>query len=100
MSRKHPEKREQRAVKNLLAMLNIAVYDTSQPFRAAITAGVPDLLCFCTKRGFFVVEVKSGRGKQTPAQRTFQELCEDANVPYVLGGTAEVAAFLRLEQAA
>lgn len=89
------EKHVQSAIKKLLGYYDIAVYDTSQPFRAAVTPGVPDLLCFCTTRGFFVIECKSEDGRQSKAQREFQSHCEAAGVPYVLGGIENVATFLR-----
>lgn len=88
------EKTVQAEIKRLLGTHEIEVYDTSQPFRAAITPGVPDLLCFCPRRGFFVVEVKSATGKQSAAQLHFQHLCERAGVRYILGGVAAVTAFL------
>ena len=89
------EKAVQAAVKDLLRQMSVEVWDTSQPFAAKITPGVPDLLCICSKRGVFFVECKRPGGKQTPAQRGFQAACEVAGTPYVLGGVDEVAEFLR-----
>lgn len=88
------EKQVQLGVKRLLGSFAIKYYDTSQPFRAAITKGVPDLICICQKRGLFFVECKREGGIQTPEQKDFQERCEKAGVPYILGGTEEVARFL------
>jgi hypothetical protein len=90
------EKEVQHAVRRLLDVHGVAVYDTSQPFRAAITAGVPDMRYFCERRGFVVVEVKRPGGKQSPEQGVFAERCANAGVPYVLGGVDAVAAFLAL----
>jgi hypothetical protein len=88
------EKVVQTSVKRLLDLFNVAVYDTSQPFRAKITPGVPDLICFCEKRGLFFVEVKDEKGKQTPAQSAFECLANKAGIPYILGGVDEVKSFL------
>ena len=89
------EKEVQRDIVKLLTMFGVAVWNTSQPFAAKITPGVPDLLCICPRRGVFFVECKRPGGKQTPAQRGFQAACEVAGTPYVLGGVDEVAEFLR-----
>lgn len=97
MTPRPTEKAVQHRVRAILAMMHVAVYDTSQPFAAKITPGVPDLLCFCKKRGFFVIEVKRAGGRQTEPQREFQSHCQAAGVSYVLGGTKEVADFLGLE---
>lgn len=91
------EKQVQAEVKELLSICNVVAYDTSQPFRAAITPGVPDLLCFGPRHGFFVVEVKRPGGAQSAAQKQFQHHCERAGVPYVLGGVFAVLAFLAVE---
>lgn len=93
--RRHPEKQVQESVKRLLRLYGVAIYDTSQPFRAAITPGLPDLICFCEKRGLFFVEVKGSDGKQTAVQKVFEMLSMRARIPYILGGVEEVATFLR-----
>ena len=89
------EKHVQRAVKDLLRQMSIAVYDSSQPFAAKITPGVADLICFCPRRGLFFCEVKRKGGKQSPAQKVFQTHCEAAGIPYILGGVDEVSEFLQ-----
>lgn len=88
------EKQVQAAVRRLLAMVGCAVWDTSQPFRAAITPGVPDLIVFHPRRGLFFVEVKRPGGRVSDAQRAFAQHCRDAGVAYVLGGVDEVLTFL------
>lgn len=88
------EKETQHAVRRLLASVGARVWDTSQPFRAKITPGLPDLLAFVPGRGLVFIECKRPGGKQSPAQREFQAECEAAGVPYVLGGVDEVAAYL------
>lgn len=91
---KRTEKAEQTAIKRMLRTLGIAYYDTSQPFRAAITPGVPDLICFCPRVGLFFIECKRPGGKPTPPQVEFGDYCERAGVPWIVGGTTEVAEFL------
>jgi hypothetical protein len=100
------EKTEQRQIKQMLDSLGIAWYDTSQPFHAAITPGVPDLICFkplidgdSPPWRLFVIEVKRRGESQTPAQRLFEQLCLWADIPYILGSSTEVAEFLGLENA-
>lgn len=91
---KRTEKEVQHAVKKLLAFARVVVYDTSQPFRAAITPGLPDLICFCPKRGLFFVEVKRDGGRLSQAQFDFGSYCAAFEVPYIVGGVTEVAEFL------
>lgn len=91
---KRTEKQIQYAVKRLLAVARVVVYDTSQPFRAAITPGVPDLICFHRERGLFFIECKREGGRQTVPQFEFGCHCDMAGVPYIVGGTREVADFL------
>lgn len=88
------EKSVQTACKKLLRLSRIAVYDTSQPFKAAITPGLPDLICFCPKRGLFFMECKRKGARQTDAQEEFQALSERAGIPYVLGGIDQLTTFL------
>lgn len=76
------EKQIQTATKKVLALHGVRVWDTSQPFRAAITPGLPDLICICPRRGLFFVECKTEGGKLTAAQEEFAALCKQANVPY------------------
>ena len=42
--------------------------------------GLPDLLAFIPEMIF--LEVKTPKGKQTPNQKDFQELCKNAGQPY------------------
>lgn len=88
------EKDEQNEVRKLLQAVGAAIYDTSQPFQAAITPGVPDLIAFVPHRGLVFVEVKAPGGKPTQAQVEFRERCIDAAVNHVLGGVEAVRAFL------
>lgn len=88
------EKQVQADVNDLLGKIGCRVWDTSQPMRALITPGLPDLLVFHPKRGLLFVECKAPGGKQSEAQEDFQRLCSRAGVPYIVGGVQEVLAFL------
>lgn len=89
------EKQVQHAIKKFLDQIGCAVYDTSQPFRAAITPGVADLVVFHPTRGMFFVECKKPGGRQSPPQRVFERQCFGAKVPYVLATSVlDVARFL------
>lgn len=91
-----PEKRAQLLSKRLYGAAGCVVFDTSQPFRAAITPGVPDLLVFHPARGaFWFHEVKAGKGALSPDQRRFQMLCGDCHIAHVVGD--ETAARHHLE---
>lgn len=88
------EKQTQHGVKTLLDKLGVSYFDTSQPHRAMITPGVPDLICFSRRRGHFYVEVKRPGGKLSPAQEKFRDLCRETGTAYIVGGVTEVASFL------
>ena len=118
--RERPEHDEQQRIKRLLDLAAIDYYDTSQPFQAFITPGLPDLRCFAwvplealmafgngasgaaTYEGgrhwsymTFEIETKApGVGRQSPEQATYERRCEVSGHPYVLGGLLEVKAFL------
>jgi hypothetical protein len=49
--------------------------------------GLPDLILFTPKMYF--IEVKSPQGKQSLHQVKFQELCRQANIPYILAHSLE-----------
>ena len=44
--------------------------------------GVADLLVFTPKLMF--IEVKAGKNKQSPDQLHFEQMCQNADIPYVL----------------
>jgi hypothetical protein len=87
---KPTEKQVQAGVVKALRMLGAAVWDTSQPHRAKITPGLPDLLVFHRGR-FIFAEVKRPGGRLTPAQRTFRDECEAAGVAWACWRSAEEA---------
>lgn len=67
------EKEIQHAIRTALELSGFRCWDTSQPFAAAITPGLPDLVFI----GHGIVgfcEVKGPKGKATPAQAEFIEL--------------------------
>lgn len=98
-ARSPSEKAVQTACKRYLRLVGAQVWDTSQPFRAAITPGLPDLLVFLPRQGLVFVECKAPGGRLTPAQRDFRDACQAAGVPYlVVTAAADLAAQLaRLE---
>lgn len=49
--------------------------------------GFPDLVLFSPK--FYFIEVKAKNGIQSPEQKNFQILCNNANIPYILAHSLE-----------
>ena len=98
---KAPEKRiservVQASVVKLYKSLRCIVFDTSQPHRALITPGVPDLLIFAPRVGrFWFHEVKAADGKPTVEQAAFEELCGSCGVGHVIGGVDAAKNHLR-----
>lgn len=78
-----PEKVVQRSVKNVLRDLSFKVWDTSQPFRAAITPGLPDLIAIGHGRILYI-ECKSEMGRLTRAQRMFRDAVKENGGEYVV----------------
>lgn len=77
------EEEIQEGVKELLTTAGFAVWDTSQPFAAAITPGLPDL--YAVGRGLCLwIECKSAKGVQSDAQKGFQKAVESNGGTYVL----------------
>lgn len=76
-----PEKQIQLAIRQVLQLYPVTVYDTSQPFKAAITPGLPDLIVFGFGRVTFA-EIKRADGALTPAQEIFRDLCFENGVPW------------------
>lgn len=84
------EKAIQAGIVRILRQLGASVYDTSQPHRALITAGLPDLLVFHRGR-FAFVEVKRPGGRLTPAQVAFQAEARRAGLEALVWTAAEEA---------
>lgn len=64
-----------------------------------ISKGIPDLTVFAGEFGgapapMWYHEVKAGDSRQSPEQQEFQERCEEAGIPYVLGDARAAARFL------
>lgn len=93
------EKVVQRRIFNRLKELGAAVYWMSQPRESGITPGTGDLLAFIPGDPWRQVwiEVKAHGGRQSVAQRRFQVRCELAGIPIIVGGMAEVEAYLKGE---
>ena len=87
---KPTEKQTQAGITKALRMLGAAVWDTSQPHRAKITPGLPDLLVFHRGR-FTFAEVKRPGGKLTKPQKVFRDECEAAGVPWACWRSSEEA---------
>lgn len=98
------EDERKRDAKPTVEALGWTVLDTEQGFRpfecrhcggkiaggTRVPLGFPDWLVM--GRGVVAfLEWKSGRGRQSPAQRQFQELCDVSGVPYRVVRTTEDA---------
>ena len=89
-----PEALEQRKVVRLYQTVGCQVWTTSQPFRAALSPGIPDLIVF-HRRAMWFHETKAPKGKQSPEQLQFQRAADRCGVRYVLGGEAEAKKLLQ-----
>lgn len=75
--------------------LGFVVVNYSQPRATKQTAGIPDREYFHTARRLFLKwEAKTPTGKQSPAQREYQEWCEATGISYVVGTDAALFAWL------
>lgn len=89
------EKDVQLDVKRLYQQIGGIVWDTSQPFAAAITPGLPDLFIAVPRRAVtFFHEVKAAAGKLTAAQEAFAETVTGCGVRVIVGGVAEAIEWL------
>jgi hypothetical protein len=90
------EKEIQREVFRRLRSFGCEVYWLSQARVTRQTAGVPDLIAFHPRLGVMTYfECKTPRGKPSPAQVYFAELCEKTGTSYVIGGVAACEEWLR-----
>jgi hypothetical protein len=88
-----PERAIQDACIAWLTVYGWAVWQTSQPQVALMTAGLSDLLALHPAYGVVFIEVKSATGSQRPSQRLFEAACRWAGVPYLVAhSAAELAA--------
>jgi hypothetical protein len=89
------EKDIQREIVKLIRRRGGDVYQTSQVRAAKVTAGIPDIIAFDPYRGLVFIEVKAPDGRASEEQLTFRALCEQHGAAHIIGGIAEVRAFLR-----
>ena len=90
------EKQVERMGDRLMETLGFEVVRFSQARQTMQTEGIPDRRYYHRGRKLAVWwEAKSPRGKQRPAQRRFQEMCESVGEAYVLGGTEALAEWVR-----
>lgn len=81
------EKAVQTRVAHVYAAIGAFVVWTSQYRASRVTPGLPDLLILLPRgKGIVLQEVKRPGGRQSAAQKAFQDRCADAGVRYVLGG--------------
>lgn len=97
--RRAAEKAVQYACKQYLRLRGAAVWDTSQPMRALITPGLPDLVAFLPRPDggaeLVFIECKAPGGRLSPAQAQFRAAALAAGVRYLVAASAaELAAAL------
>lgn len=89
------EKAIQRKIYTLLISCGCYVTWNSDVRRVRTTRGATDLIAFSPLRGIAFIETKRKGGKQSPAQRAFQQACERAGGTYILAdGVERVAQWL------
>jgi hypothetical protein len=105
--RHRSEKAIQRDVVGLYRSVGARVWDTSQPFRALITPGMPDLwVVIRIRRGYhrggkvklshgFWHETKRPGAKLSAAQERFKKEAAACGLDVVVGGVSEGVAYLQ-----
>jgi len=91
------EKAEQLEVVRLYRTAGCEVYSLSQPRATMQSPGFGDLYVFCERKGLaWWFETKRPKGgRQSEAQKKFQELCQRCGIGYVIGGFDEAHDHLR-----
>jgi hypothetical protein len=80
------EKDEERLADDLMAKLGYTVIRFSQARATKQTEGIPDRRYYHVERQHALwFECKAATGRQRPAQRAFQTMCEACGETYVLG---------------
>lgn len=70
----------------IMRALGFDVVRLSQKQRSKVTEGLPDRRYYHRRRRLFVWwESKAAWGRQSPAQREYQLMCDESGDPYVLG---------------
>lgn len=81
------EKAVQLRTARVYSAIGAFVVWTSQYRASRVTPGLPDLIVLLPfGKGVLFHEVKAPGGRQSPAQKIFQQRCEMGGVRYVLGG--------------
>jgi hypothetical protein len=89
------EKQEQAMGDRLMATYRFTSIHFAQVRASMQTPGIPDRKYYREDLGFtFWWEVKAEGGKQRPAQKKFQAMCERCGEFYVLGTAAQLGAWL------
>jgi len=90
------EKDVERQCDSLMAQLGWVAIRFSQARASHQTEGIPDRRYYHAGRRLALwFEAKAPNGRQRPAQKQFQKMCESCGEVYVLGGVDELAAALR-----
>lgn len=94
--RRAPEKAVEAKIDDLCRTAGCVAIRFSQARASRQSPGIPDRRYYhpAPPRLAFWVEAKAPNGRQSPAQRTFQALCDLCGDIYVLGGYREVLEFL------
>lgn len=91
------ERKEQAEVAKIFRAHGCLVYSLSQPRATKQAPGLADLYVFAPRARlawWFEVKRPVG-GVQSPAQREFQQLCDQCGVRYVIGGQREAWALVQ-----
>jgi hypothetical protein len=84
-----PEKAVQRSITLFLLTLGYKVSDFSQPRASLQTRGIPDLYAMHPALGHaFWVEVKSAKGRVSPAQAAWHAVARDAGQTVLVARSA------------
>ena len=90
------ESQVQAQVVALFKSVGAYVHPTSQYRKSRIPPGLPDLIILLPrKKGIVLFEVKTGDGRMSEKQLEFAYRCEDAGVPYCVGGVEIAILVLR-----
>lgn len=95
------EDEHRREGRRLMLALGFEHKNFSQKRRSKLSEGIPDDRFWHRRRRLFVWwEAKAEWGRQSPAQRNFQEMCDATGDPYVLGGIDALKTWLAEQRVA
>ena len=90
------EKQEERIGDRFMALLGYVEIRFSQPRNTMQSPGIPDRRYMHPETGHAVWwEAKREGGKQTPAQKRFQQLCEICGEVYLCGPSEVLLAYMQ-----